>query len=129
MTDDPQARDLEGRLTAHRKLLARLLAASSEDTQLRVGAWLSARESLTDGQSDPSAVPDDGLALEMALSDELHQISEMAYALISGECSLPGDSNAPVFHSHRQEETGGARAEEPKPAALAKVMRKAKPSD
>ena len=138
MSDDPQARqlaqarDFEGRLIAHRKLLARLLAASSEEMQLKVGAWLSARESLADGQTDPSAVPDDGLALEIAMSDELHEISEMAHALISGTCNVPSDSNAPAFHSLRQDQAGAGAAAGPEterePEADPTVRRKATPS-
>lgn len=69
---------LEGRLIAHRKLLARLLAASPEAVRSEIGAWLTERETLSDGQEDPGAVPGDGLALELALSDELHEIAAMA---------------------------------------------------
>lgn len=69
---------LEGRLIAHRKLLARLLAASPEAVRAEIGAWLSGRETLSDGQEDPGAVPGDGLALELALSDELHEIAAIA---------------------------------------------------
>ncbi|VDC25109.1 hypothetical protein [Pseudogemmobacter humi] len=69
---------LEGRLIAHRKLLARLLSASPEAVRAEIGTWLTGREMLSDGQEDPGAVPADGLALELALSDELHEIAAIA---------------------------------------------------
>lgn len=73
---------LEGRLLAHRQLLARLLAASPG----RAGAeaWLEGRAVLPDGQEDPGAVPAEGLALELALSDELRKLGELARTLAPG---------------------------------------------
>ena len=68
---------LEGRLLAHRKLLARLLAGCPAETRAEIREWLAGQEVLPDGQEDPGAVPDEGLAVELALSDELGRISRL----------------------------------------------------
>lgn len=68
---------LEGRLLAHRKLLARLLAGSPGPVRAAVGEWLAGQEILNDGQEDPGAVPGEGLALELALADELRRIAQL----------------------------------------------------
>jgi hypothetical protein len=68
---------LEGRLLAHRKLLARLLAGSPGQLRAAIGDWLDGQEILNDGQEDPGAVPGEGLALELALSDELRRIAAL----------------------------------------------------
>ncbi len=75
---------LEGRLLAHRKLLARLLAGSPGPLRAAIGEWLAEQEVLNDGQEDPGAVPGEGLALELALSDELRRISRLCDDLGAG---------------------------------------------
>ncbi len=75
---------LEGRLLAHRKLLARLLAGSPGPLRAAIGEWLAEQEILNDGQEDPGAVPGEGLALELALSDELRRISRLCNDLGAG---------------------------------------------
>ena len=42
-----------------------------------VGEWLAGQEILNDGQEDPGAVPGEGLALELALADELRRIAQL----------------------------------------------------
>ena len=79
---------LEGRLLAHRKLLARLLAGSPGPLRAAIGDWLDGQEILNDGQEDPGAVPGEGLALELALSDELRRIA----ALCEDLGAKPGDA-------------------------------------
>lgn len=74
----------EGRLLAHRKLLARLLAGSPGPLRAAIGEWLAEQEVLNDGQEDPGAVPGEGLALELALSDELRRISRLCDDLGAG---------------------------------------------
>jgi hypothetical protein len=69
---------LEGRLIGHRKLLAQLVAASPRSTREALASWFAERETLMDGQEDPGAVPQAALALELALSDEIHQIAELS---------------------------------------------------
>lgn len=73
---------LEGRMLAHRKLLAQLLAASPASVRASIGIWLADRSTFHDGQEDPGAVPQAALALELALSDEFRKISELAETIM-----------------------------------------------
>ena len=68
---------LEGRFLAHRKLLARLLAGSPPEARAAIAEWLAGQAVLSDGQEDPGAVPAEGLAVELALADELRRISRL----------------------------------------------------
>ncbi len=70
---DPEARiaALEGRLIAHRRILMRVLAGLSENLRADLLDWLEERAVPHDGQEDPGAVPSEGAALELALSDEM----------------------------------------------------------
>lgn len=77
MRGDEAHAGLEGRLLAHRKLLARLLAGSPGPVRAAIGDWLAGQEVLNDGQEDPGAVPGEGLALELALADELRLIARL----------------------------------------------------
>ncbi|NGM46127.1 hypothetical protein G5B31_11340 [Rhodobacter sp. SGA-6-6] len=78
---------LEGRLLAHRKLLARLLAGSPEDSRAAIADWLAGQEVMPDGQEDPGAVPGEGLAVELALSDELRRISRLCEGVQGGSAA------------------------------------------
>lgn len=66
---------LEGRLLAHRKLLAFLVARLPPSDQRAVLDWLEERSVYQDGQEDPGAVPGSELALEYALADEFRQLA------------------------------------------------------
>ncbi|MCV2447758.1 hypothetical protein [Paracoccus sp. DMF] len=65
---------LEGRLIAHRRLLAQLLALSPPGLRAALLEWLEDREIMPDGQEDPGALDPEGAALELALSDEMRLI-------------------------------------------------------
>lgn len=75
---EPQAMlaSLEGRLMAHRALIARLIAMLSPDQRSVMDDWLTERNVMSDGQEDPGAVPDLGAATELALADEMRLIQE-----------------------------------------------------
>jgi hypothetical protein len=70
MPSDP----LEGRLTAHRAVLAALVAASPDRTALT--ALLQDRSVMRDGQEDPGAVPTEAVRIEGALADEFRLLAE-----------------------------------------------------
>lgn len=65
---------LEGRLFAHRRMLAQLLDLSPETLRAAMLDWLAAREIMPDGEEDPGVMPDEGVALELALSDEMRRV-------------------------------------------------------
>lgn len=69
---------LEGRLLAHRRLLARLIALLPEEGRQTLLDWMDAREVMFDGQEDPGAVPTEGLAQSMGMADEFRLIAEAA---------------------------------------------------
>ena len=60
----------------------------TEADRAAIGDWLADQEVLNDGQEDPGAVPGEGLALELALSDELRRIA----ALCEDLSAKPGDA-------------------------------------
>lgn len=67
---------LEGRLIAHRKLMARLLALLSDTDRKQIDDWLDKTSVPHDGQEDPGIMPSDADALELALADELRLIRD-----------------------------------------------------
>lgn len=69
---------LEGRLLAHRQLLGAIVADLSDGEGGRVAALLERRRTFQGGEEDPGAVPDPGMAIEAALSDEMRLIAEEA---------------------------------------------------
>lgn len=71
---------LEGRILAHRQILGAIVAdlAASGGGTGRVADLLRSRENFQDGHEDPGAVPDPGLAIEAALSDEMRLVSDEA---------------------------------------------------
>ncbi|WP_136685455.1 hypothetical protein [Falsirhodobacter xinxiangensis] len=63
---------LEGMIAAHRKLLAQIVLSLPQSAALT--AALEDRGVMRDGQEDPGAVPTDGLALELAIAEEMNRI-------------------------------------------------------
>lgn len=77
MTDTPET--LEGRILAHRKILARVLQvlASGKGGESLIED-LKDRRQLELHEEDPGAVPDPALAIEGALADEVRQVLDLA---------------------------------------------------
>ncbi|MDH2326916.1 hypothetical protein QCN27_08550 [Cereibacter sp. SYSU M97828] len=63
---------LEGMIAAHRKLLAQIVLALPQSDTLTTA--LEDRGVMRDGQEDPGAVPTEGLALELAIAEEMNRI-------------------------------------------------------
>lgn len=85
MTQHDQATTaLEGRLLAHRRTLAQILAALPHAEWQVLSDWLSERALLRDGQEDPGAVPAEGLALEMSIAEEYRELAALARGLRDG---------------------------------------------
>lgn len=76
---------LEARTVAHRRLLARLVAASDRATRETVADWLVGQEIPSDGQEDPGAVLSE---LDRGLMTEAEEFRAIA-ALLEQE---PGRS-------------------------------------
>lgn len=71
---EPTLAALQARLDAQRRLLARIVAALDPHARQPLIDWLEQRDVMHDGQEDPGAVPTDGLAQGMALSEEYRLI-------------------------------------------------------
>jgi len=82
MTDDT-SNTSEGRILAHRRILARLVATLPQDDRSDIMQWIEQREVMRDGQEDPGAVPTDGNALELVIADEFSRIAIIAKDRIS----------------------------------------------
>ncbi|WP_265500911.1 hypothetical protein [Paracoccus beibuensis] len=78
---------LEARVDAHRRLLAKLVAALDPAARTPLIDWLSQRETMRDGQEDPGAVPveENGPGIAMAeeflmirrlVADRLHEMGD-----------------------------------------------------
>ncbi|WP_304618052.1 hypothetical protein [Paracoccus sp. (in: a-proteobacteria)] len=76
-----QLDQIEGRLMAHRRLLAQMLAAMPDTQRRQMLDWLDARSVMRDGQEDPGAVPTDGMAEAMAVADEYRAIADLVAPL------------------------------------------------
>lgn len=73
------AETLEGRIIAHRKILARLLAAVADGGGgPGILDDLDDRRHLELHEEDPGAVPDAAFAIEGALADEVRQVLDLA---------------------------------------------------
>ncbi|ABN76446.1 hypothetical protein RSWS8N_03610 [Cereibacter sphaeroides WS8N] len=72
---------IEGRLIAQRKVLARLVALAGSDA---LRDWLDERSTMQDHQEDPGAVPAPGIAIEVALAEEIRCIRDEADRLRDG---------------------------------------------
>ena len=71
---------LEGRVLAHRQILGAILAEmrAREGGAGPVEQLLESRSLFQSGEEDPGAVPDPGIAIEAALSEEMRLVSEEA---------------------------------------------------
>ncbi|WP_424932384.1 hypothetical protein [Amaricoccus macauensis] len=67
---------LEGRLIAHRKILALLLEHCGDSGALR--ETLEARLEVQDHEEDPGVVPNEAFAIEGAIADELRLVMDAA---------------------------------------------------
>ena len=76
--------EVEGRLSAHRYILAHLLAKHSTDPAERkvLLDWLDERASVNDGEEDPGAVIVQGYAEQQARADEFRIISDDVRRLV-----------------------------------------------
>ncbi len=75
---EPTPSAFEGRMLAHRRILARLIAALPEADRTAMMHWMDNREVMRDGQEDPGAVPTEGSALELAMADEFTRVATLA---------------------------------------------------
>jgi hypothetical protein len=67
----------EGRLIAHRRLLAMIIVElSAEGRGETLLSFLRQRDVLQDGQEDPGAVPTEALDFALAIADEFLQVEE-----------------------------------------------------
>jgi hypothetical protein len=73
----PDTLPIEGRLLAHRRLLAELMRLVPENRRKELRDWLEERAVYQDGQEDPGAVPDAGIALELARADEFRLLGAL----------------------------------------------------
>ena len=88
------AEELQGRLIAHRRVLVFLLARLCKKDEQEVSnlSDLLLRDFIQkDGQEDPGAVPDPGLAITGAITDELRMIARELESLRPG--LLAGEKN------------------------------------
>jgi len=70
---------LEGRIIAHRKILAQVVAAvASGGGGPEILDYLKDRRHLELHEEDPGAVPDPGLAIQGAIADEVRQVLDLA---------------------------------------------------
>ncbi len=85
--DGMSEQSVEGRILAHRQILGAIVAelSSREGGAGVVGALLERRQTFQGGEEDPGAVPDPGMAIEAALSDEMRLVSEEARRRAEGE--------------------------------------------
>lgn len=79
--DDQMLTALEGRMLAHRRVLAQVLAALPLPAWHGVSDWLAEHTLLRDGQEDPGAVPAEGLALELSIAEEYRELAALAQGL------------------------------------------------
>ena len=75
---DRKLQQIEGRLLAQRRVLARLLAGCRAEDWPAMADFLDERQLVHDGQEDPGAVPSDGMAQVLAQADEFRELAEMA---------------------------------------------------
>ena len=66
----------EGQLIAYGKLVAALPDLLDEQSLRAVLDWLEDRKVFSDGQEDPDAVMDDGLATELRIAETFRQIAD-----------------------------------------------------
>lgn len=77
MSETPET--LEGRVIAHRKILARVIAVlTSGKGGPELLDYLKDRRHIESHEEDPGAVPDPGIAIEGAMADEVRQVLDLA---------------------------------------------------
>ncbi|MFN4128395.1 MAG: hypothetical protein ACK4GC_01040 [Paracoccaceae bacterium] len=82
MTDNAKfLASLEARLSAHRRLLAQLIAHLPQADRRALTDWIDTRTIMHDGQEDPGAVPVEDGAEALALADEYRLIADLAAAV------------------------------------------------
>ena len=81
--DGMSEESVEGRILAHRQILGAIVAEmrAGGGGAGRVAALLERRQTFQGGEEDPGAVPDPGMAIEAALSEEMRLVSEEAGAM------------------------------------------------
>lgn len=77
----------EGRLIAHRQLLARLVAHLSVLGHSDLLEWLEDQSVYRDGQEDPGAVADCGIEVELAQADEIRLLLRLVESLMKTDAS------------------------------------------
>ena len=84
---DMSEQSVEGRILAHRQILGAIVAELSgrEGGAGVVGDLLERRQTFQGAEEDPGAVPDPGMAIEAALSDEMRLVSEDARRRAEGK--------------------------------------------
>lgn len=73
---DAKLAALEGRLMAHRALIAQVIGLLDPDRQQALRDWITQRNVMSDGQEDPGAVPDFAATIELAQADEMRLIQD-----------------------------------------------------
>lgn len=76
--------EAEGRLSAHRDILTKMLSLLAEDEEKRavLYEWLDERRRVKDHQEDPGAVIQEGFAEQQARAEEFRIISDNLRRLI-----------------------------------------------
>lgn len=76
--------EAEGRLSAHRAVLTKILSLFAEDEDKRavLYEWLSERRRVKDHQEDPGAVIQEGFAEQQARAEEFRIISDNLRTLV-----------------------------------------------
>lgn len=78
---DQTVAGLEGRVLAHRRVLAQILARLPEADWCHLSTGLAASELFQDGQEDPGAVVTEGLEQELSIADEYTRLATLAQGL------------------------------------------------
>lgn len=74
---DTRLTQIEGRMIAHRRLLARLVRQLSPDLQAELLGWIEDREILHDGQEDPASLPTELSILPLSIAEEFQEIRKL----------------------------------------------------
>lgn len=75
---------IEGMMIAHRKILGQLVAAHAQGDPGLLDR-LDDRAVFHDGQEDPGAVPTDGVATGLSISEEVARVVSLARVEMNGE--------------------------------------------
>ncbi|MDO6585234.1 hypothetical protein Q4543_06860 [Salipiger sp. 1_MG-2023] len=77
---DTRLTQIEGRMIAHRRLLARLVLRLAPDLQVDLLGWIEDREILHDGQEDPGSLPTELSVLPLSIAEEFQEIRKLVAA-------------------------------------------------